>query len=188
MPAIRTPKDLLAPLKSRQFELGETQTESAARIRKTQSWVSDLERSTTPNIYIGRLLEVLPLAGFDLDAAPREPRGSESRELTMSKPGNIYVEPREQGDFAMRREHSKRAKAVLPTQGAAIDRAGTRTRPEAERGAGPEYRGRWDRPVPQDVLARPGARQWARNRGTELRPSSDCVAPPRNHSRTRECR
>ncbi|MBE7198939.1 MAG: DUF2188 domain-containing protein [Parafilimonas terrae] len=41
----------------------------------------------------------------------------------MSKPGNIYVEPREEGDFAVRREHSKRASAVLPTQREAIARA-----------------------------------------------------------------
>ncbi|WP_027172434.1 DUF2188 domain-containing protein [Methylobacterium sp. 10] len=41
----------------------------------------------------------------------------------MSKPGNIYVEPREQGDYAVRREGSKRASDVLPTQKTAIDRA-----------------------------------------------------------------
>jgi uncharacterized protein YdaT len=41
----------------------------------------------------------------------------------MSKPGNIYVEPREQGDYAVRREGSKRASDVLPTQKAAIGRA-----------------------------------------------------------------
>ena len=41
----------------------------------------------------------------------------------MSKPGNIYVEPRKEGDFAVRREGSQRASAVLPTQKAAIERA-----------------------------------------------------------------
>lgn len=41
----------------------------------------------------------------------------------MNKPGNIYVEPREQGDYAVRREGSKRASDVLPTQKAAIERA-----------------------------------------------------------------
>lgn len=41
----------------------------------------------------------------------------------MSKPGNIYVEPREQGDYAVRREGSKRASDVLPTQKAVIERA-----------------------------------------------------------------
>lgn len=41
----------------------------------------------------------------------------------MRKPGNIYVEPREHGDYAVRREGSKRASDVLPTQKAAIDRA-----------------------------------------------------------------
>ena len=41
----------------------------------------------------------------------------------MSKPGNIYVEPRKEGDFAVRREGSQRASAVLPTQKAVIERA-----------------------------------------------------------------
>lgn len=41
----------------------------------------------------------------------------------MSKPGNIYVEPREQSDYAVRRENAQRASAVLPTQKAAIERA-----------------------------------------------------------------
>ena len=41
----------------------------------------------------------------------------------MTKPGNIYVEPRDQGDYAVRREGSKRASDVLPTQKAAIERA-----------------------------------------------------------------
>lgn len=40
----------------------------------------------------------------------------------MSKQG-IYVEQRPDGDFAVRREGSKRASAVKPTQGEAIDRA-----------------------------------------------------------------
>lgn len=41
----------------------------------------------------------------------------------MTKPGNIYVEPREEGDYAVRREGSKRASDVLPTQKEAIARA-----------------------------------------------------------------
>ena len=41
----------------------------------------------------------------------------------MTKPGNIYVEPRDQGDYAVRREGSRRASDVLPTQKAAIERA-----------------------------------------------------------------
>lgn len=40
----------------------------------------------------------------------------------MSKQG-IYVEQRESGDFAVRREGSKRASAVKATQGEAIARA-----------------------------------------------------------------
>jgi hypothetical protein len=35
----------------------------------------------------------------------------------------IYVEQREQGDFAIRRADSDRASAVAPTQAAAIERA-----------------------------------------------------------------
>ncbi|WP_155934980.1 helix-turn-helix transcriptional regulator [Methylobacterium sp. 10] len=74
MPAIRTPNDLVALLKGRRLELGESQTQFAARIRKTQSWVSDFERNVTPNIYIGTMLEILSLAGFDLNAVSREAR------------------------------------------------------------------------------------------------------------------
>jgi hypothetical protein len=36
----------------------------------------------------------------------------------------IFVEKREQGDFAVRKPSSARASAVLPTQADAIDRAG----------------------------------------------------------------
>ena len=41
----------------------------------------------------------------------------------MTKPGNIYVEPHENGGFAVKREGAKRASAVLPTQKEAIARA-----------------------------------------------------------------
>lgn len=41
----------------------------------------------------------------------------------MTKPGNIYVEPREEGDYAVRREGSKRASAVTSTQKEAIESA-----------------------------------------------------------------
>ena len=40
----------------------------------------------------------------------------------MSKEG-VYVEQRADGDFAVRKEGSKRASAVKPTQGEAIARA-----------------------------------------------------------------
>ena len=40
----------------------------------------------------------------------------------MSK-DQLFVERRPQGDFAVRRPGSERASAVLPTQGAAIERA-----------------------------------------------------------------
>ena len=35
----------------------------------------------------------------------------------------LYIERREQGDFAVRKPGSERASAVLPTQAAAIERA-----------------------------------------------------------------
>lgn len=41
----------------------------------------------------------------------------------MSKKGNIYVEQRPEGDYAVRREHSQRASDVLSTQKEAIIRA-----------------------------------------------------------------
>ena len=40
----------------------------------------------------------------------------------MSKE-RLYVERREEGDYAVRRANSKRASDVLPTQAAAIERA-----------------------------------------------------------------
>ena len=40
----------------------------------------------------------------------------------MAKEG-LYIEPRDQGDFAVRREGSKRASATAPTQKEAIQRA-----------------------------------------------------------------
>ena len=40
----------------------------------------------------------------------------------MSKEG-VYVEQRPDGDFAVRKEGSKRASAVKPTQGEAVTRA-----------------------------------------------------------------
>lgn len=36
---------------------------------------------------------------------------------------DLFVEQREEGDYAVRRANSKRASAVLPTQHEAIDRA-----------------------------------------------------------------
>ena len=41
----------------------------------------------------------------------------------MSKDKRIYVERREEGDYAVRRANSQRASAVEPTQAAAIARA-----------------------------------------------------------------
>lgn len=40
-----------------------------------------------------------------------------------SKKGNIFVEPRPHGDFAVKRENAKRASAVLDTQTEAVARA-----------------------------------------------------------------
>lgn len=41
----------------------------------------------------------------------------------MAKKGNIYVEQREEGDYAVRREGSDRASAIERTQQKAIERA-----------------------------------------------------------------
>lgn len=42
----------------------------------------------------------------------------------MSKrKGDVYIEQRAQGDYAVRKEHSKRASAVESTQAQAIERA-----------------------------------------------------------------
>ncbi len=40
-----------------------------------------------------------------------------------AKKGNIFVEPRPQGDYAVKRSNAKRASDVLPTQTAAVARA-----------------------------------------------------------------
>lgn len=41
----------------------------------------------------------------------------------MPKGGELFIERREQGDYAVRRPGSSRASDVLPTQGEAIERA-----------------------------------------------------------------
>jgi hypothetical protein len=41
----------------------------------------------------------------------------------MSKHGRLFVERREQGDYAVRKPDSERASDILPTQAEAIDRA-----------------------------------------------------------------
>ena len=48
----------------------------------------------------------------------------------MAKQG-LYVEPRAEGDYAVRREDSKRASATAPTQKQAIDKA-RKLEPDAE--------------------------------------------------------
>jgi uncharacterized protein YdaT len=50
--------------------------------------------------------------------------------------GDVYVEQREQGDYAVRQEHSKRASAVADTQAEAIEIAREMfpgVRPDVER-------------------------------------------------------
>ncbi|KAA3448057.1 hypothetical protein C7I87_24270 [Mesorhizobium sp. SARCC-RB16n] len=54
----------------------------------------------------------------------------------MSKDKHLFVERREQGDYAVRRPNSERASAVAPTQREAIERARQlepNTRPDVER-------------------------------------------------------
>ncbi|MDE4915108.1 helix-turn-helix transcriptional regulator [Methylobacterium sp. 092160098-2] len=98
MPALRTPHDFAALLKGRRHELGESQAQFAARIRKSQAWVSDIERGVTPNIYIGTMLEVLSLAGFDLDAVPR---GMRHVERPVDDDADLVLDfPDEAGGFS----------------------------------------------------------------------------------------
>jgi hypothetical protein len=47
---------------------------------------------------------------------------SQEGETFMAKAG-VYIERREQGDYAIRRPGSERASAILPTQAQAIERA-----------------------------------------------------------------
>jgi hypothetical protein len=58
----------------------------------------------------------------EMRAAIEQVRGPEKTK-PRSKKGNIFVEPRSQGDFAVKRSHATRASAVLPTQKEAIARA-----------------------------------------------------------------
>lgn len=55
----------------------------------------------------------------------------------MSKrKGDVYIEQRPEGDYAVRKEHSKRASAVEPTQAKAIEKAREMfpdVRPDVER-------------------------------------------------------
>jgi transcriptional regulator with XRE-family HTH domain len=98
MSTIRTPRDFGALLKGRRLELGENQAEFARRIRKTQSWVSDVERGATPNIYLSTVLEVFALAGFDLGAAPAGARPAPSQ---PSDDGDLALDfPDERVGFA----------------------------------------------------------------------------------------
>ena len=53
-----------------------------------------------------------------------------------NRKGDVYIERRTQGDYAVRQEHSKRASAVEPTQGKAIEKAREMfpgVRPDVER-------------------------------------------------------
>lgn len=56
--------------------------------------------------------------------------------MADKRKGNVYIEQRPQGDFAVRQEHSQRASAVAPTQAEAIERAREMfpgVRPDVER-------------------------------------------------------
>jgi hypothetical protein len=43
--------------------------------------------------------------------------------MARKNKGDVYIEKRQQGDFAVRKEHSRRASAIAPTQAKAIAKA-----------------------------------------------------------------
>jgi hypothetical protein len=56
--------------------------------------------------------------------------------MANNRKGNVYVERRREGDYAVRQEHAKRASATAPTQAKAIDKAQKMfpgVRPDVER-------------------------------------------------------
>jgi hypothetical protein len=68
----------------------------------------------------------------------------------MSK-DQLFIEQREEGDFAVRRSGSERASAVLPTQAEAIDRAreinpGVAPLVERVRNTSVGHRDKWRKP------------------------------------------
>jgi hypothetical protein len=66
---------------------------------------------------------LLVLAGSMVSLRPKPAAWpAEVRFVIMSK-DQLFVERREQGDYAIRRGNSNRASAVLPTQAEAIERA-----------------------------------------------------------------
>jgi len=110
-----------------------TQTQLATLLKVDQGSVSKMERRT--DMYISTLRSYIEAMGGALHIRAVFPDGEvqihqfgdvrgETKGDTMSKTKEeLYVERREEGDYAIRRPGSDRASAVLPTQAEAIERA-----------------------------------------------------------------
>jgi hypothetical protein len=73
---------------------------------------------------------------FILAIALYAARGRRRIPVMAKHKGDVYIERREEGDYAVRAEHSKRASATAPTQGEAIEIAKKlfpEVRPDVER-------------------------------------------------------
>lgn len=110
-----------------------TQTQLATLLEVDQGSVSKMERRT--DMYISTLRSYIEAMGGALHIRAVFPDGevpiqqfgdakSEAKGDRMSKEKEeLYIERRDEGDYAVRRPGSDRASAVLPTQAEAIERA-----------------------------------------------------------------
>lgn len=110
-----------------------TQTQLGTLLQVDQGSVSKMERRT--DMYISTLRSYIEAMGGALHIRAVFPDGevhirqfgdvrSEAKGDRMSKEKEeLYIERRDEGDYAVRRPGSDRASAVLPTQAEAIERA-----------------------------------------------------------------
>ena len=110
-----------------------TQTQLATLLEVDQGSVSKMERRT--DMYISTLRSYIEAMGGALHIRAVFPDGevqihqfgdvrSEAKGDRMPKgKEELYIERRDEGDYAVRRPGSERASAVLPTQAEAIERA-----------------------------------------------------------------
>lgn len=110
-----------------------TQTQLATLLEVDQGSVSKMERRT--DMYISTLRSYIEAMGGALHIRAVFPDGevqihqfgdvkSEAKGDRMSKgKEELYIERRDEGNYAVRRPGSERASAVLPTQAEAIERA-----------------------------------------------------------------
>ena len=110
-----------------------TQTQLATMLQVDQGSVSKMERRT--DMYISTLRSYIEAMGGALHIRAVFPdgevhihqfgdvKGEAKGDRTSKEKDEIYVERRDEGDYAVRRPGSERASAVLPTQAEAIERA-----------------------------------------------------------------